>query len=116
MTIDPVCGMTVDPAKARGGSFEHAGHDLLLLLARMPHQIRRRPRRLAPARTEGNGRFDNSQLTTQQLGEAAARSDAGPDRADPDQGLRTDWTCPMHPEIVQPTPATVRSAAWRSSP
>jgi len=25
MTIDPVCGMTVDPAKARGGSFEHAG-------------------------------------------------------------------------------------------
>jgi len=23
--IDPVCGMTVDPAKARGGSAEHAG-------------------------------------------------------------------------------------------
>ncbi len=23
--IDPVCGMTVDPEKARGGSFEHAG-------------------------------------------------------------------------------------------
>ena len=23
--IDPVCGMKVDPAKARGGSFEHVG-------------------------------------------------------------------------------------------
>src|SRR5688572_27776056 len=25
MALDPVCGMTVDPATARGGSFEHAG-------------------------------------------------------------------------------------------
>jgi YHS domain-containing protein len=23
--IDPVCGMTVDPATARGGSYEHEG-------------------------------------------------------------------------------------------
>jgi Cu+-exporting ATPase len=26
LVVDPVCGMKVNPATARGGSFEHAGH------------------------------------------------------------------------------------------
>jgi P-type Cu+ transporter len=26
LVVDPVCGMRVNPASARGGSFEHAGH------------------------------------------------------------------------------------------
>jgi Cu+-exporting ATPase len=41
--IDPVCGMTVDPATA-AGSFAYEGHDLLLLLPRLSHQVSRRPR------------------------------------------------------------------------
>jgi hypothetical protein len=35
---DPVCGMTVDPAKAKHQA-EHAGHNYILLRSQMPRKI-----------------------------------------------------------------------------
>jgi len=33
----------------------------------------------------------------------------------PIASIRTEYTCPMHPEIVRPAPVRVPSAAWRWS-
>ncbi len=108
--IDPVCGMTVDPANARGGSFDHAGttyffcskgcHDKFAadpdgwlargprsMSAAAPIQITRRG--AAPAAPTSAPSAPHSAPSTT----AMAQPPASP-----------DWTCPMHPEIVQSTP------------
>ena len=93
MMIDPVCGMTVDPAKARGGSFEHAGTIYYFcspgcrtkFAADPDGWLKSGPKGMGPSTTH------NLQLTTRK----ARPADPGP---------RTDWTCPMHPEVVQPGP------------
>ena len=40
---DPVCGMMVDPATARGGSFEHAGHTYYFCNSRCAERFRAEP-------------------------------------------------------------------------
>ena len=52
--IDPVCGMTVDPATNKGGSHEHAGKTFYLQRG-LPDQVRRRPGSLADESAEGDG-------------------------------------------------------------
>jgi Cu+-exporting ATPase len=97
MTIDPVCGMTVDPAKARGGSFEHAGTTYYFcspgcrtrFAADPGGWLKSGPKGMGPSATH------NVQLTTRKLGTTPRPADAAP---------RADWTCPMHPEVVQAGP------------
>jgi Cu+-exporting ATPase len=73
---DPVCGMHVDPATVRN-HLEHAGHRYFFCGARCKERFAAEPARfLAP----GPG--------------VAEQAGAG------------QWTCPMHPEIVQDTPGS----------
>ena len=117
---DPVCGMTVDPANARGGSHEHAGvtyyfcspgcrnkfaADPETWLARatersaapaaMPMPMHRAPRSPHPAPPHEA----HPALRT-----PALRTPAPPHPRTPAPPHPTEWTCPMHPEIVRDEP------------
>jgi Cu+-exporting ATPase len=82
--IDPVCGMTVDPATARGGSFEFDG---------TTHYF------CGPGcRTKFAG--DPAGWL-----ERAARHTSHPSQP-PSAGPEVEYTCPMHPEVVQIGPGT----------
>ena len=77
---DPVCGMTIDPAKAKHRA-EHAGHSYFFCSAKCREKFAAEPARYvssAPAGAAG----------------AAARTAAG----------EVLWTCPMHPQIVREEP------------
>src|SRR5215468_795528 len=75
-THDPVCGMTVDPAKAKHRA-EHAGHSYVFCSARCREKFTADPTRYGVA-----------------FPEARASAAAG-------EAL---WTCPMHPQIVRKEP------------
>ena len=76
--IDPVCGMTVDPATARHRA-THAGHDYVFCSARCRERFIAEPARyLAPAPPA--------------------------DVPAPPAGADSRWTCPMHPQIVRDEP------------
>jgi len=90
--IDPVCGMTVDPATAKGGSIEHAGTSYFFCNPRCAEKFRAEPARyLAP---------------TPAPHASAAHAPpalATPPGLDPSQ---LEYTCPMHPEVVQRGPGS----------
>ena len=77
---DPVCGMTIDPAKAKHRA-EHAGHSYFFCSAKCREKFAAEPARyVSPARARAAG--------------AAARTTAS----------EVLWTCPMHPQIVRKEP------------
>jgi P-type Cu+ transporter len=90
---DPVCGMTVDPATARGGSFEHSGTIYYFcspgcrtkFAADPEHWLRKGPVPMASL----SAPLSSGSLQIQGL--KKRKDEAAP-----------LWTCPMHPEIVQP--------------
>src|SRR6187401_1416613 len=117
MTTDPVCGMTVDPAKARGGSFEHAGTTYYFCSPGCRTKFAADPDGWLKSGPKGMGAptTQNVQLTTRKSATPARPADAGPkdqtrEHGTPDgprtldPGHGTQWTCPMHPEIVRPGP------------
>src|SRR5215472_2842028 len=75
---DPVCGMTVDPARAKHRA-EHAGHSYVFCSARCREKFSADPARYVVASPE-----------------ARASAAAG----------EVLWTCPMHPQIVRKEPGT----------
>jgi P-type Cu+ transporter len=85
---DPVCGMSVDPAKA-AGKVDHAGKTYYFCSPRCAERFRSEPGKfLAAPGTAGMER----PAATKAPSAAAA------------QGVR--YTCPMHPEIVQIGPGS----------
>src|SRR5687768_2493309 len=79
MHTDPVCGMKVDPAKAAGTS-HYKGHDYFFCAPGCKAKFDAAPERyLQPA--------------------------VAPQPAPP-AGGKTEWTCPMHPEIVRDAPGS----------
>ena len=96
--------MSVDPATAKHQA-EHDGHDLLLLLRRLPREIRRRPRALprgADSRAGGRRAWPRSPR------QRAAPADAGA----PGRDLHLPDASGDPPG---PPRRTARSAAWRWS-
>ena len=102
--IDPVCGMKVDPANPRGGVFDHRGTSYYFCspgcrtkfvedpdgwLARGPKGMPAQP---APM--------------TLRRGAAAGSGPSKPEgpSAPAQKDDAVEWTCPMHPEIVQARP------------
>ena len=75
---DPVCGMTVDPAKAKHRA-EHAGHGYIFCSARCRAKFTAEPARYIIASPPARGPI------TATAGEVL-------------------WTCPMHPQIVRKEP------------
>jgi Cu+-exporting ATPase len=112
--IDPVCGMKVNPATARGGSFEHAGHTYYFCNPKCRERFSAEPAKYLPQAAE------TSEPVTESAAAAAAtyvcpmdpevRSDRpGPcpkcgmalEPEHPQVATRTEWVCPMHPEVVR---------------
>ena len=83
-TRDPVCGMTVDPATAKGGTATHAGQQYHFCSARCREKFVADPEQY----------LDRASA----MPAATAASPAAP--------AGTVYTCPMHPEIRQQGPGT----------
>src|SRR5436190_6874699 len=82
--IDPVCGMTVDPASAAGRS-EHAGKTYYFCAVSCKQKFDRDPARyLSEKATEPHLHQINVSTAPQRQRAAAAT-----------------YTCPMHPQIVR---------------
>jgi P-type Cu+ transporter len=77
---DPVCGMTVVPGSAKGGSFTWKGHEYHFCNPGCREKFAADPERYVAAES------------------AAAAPPAAP------AGAKIEWTCPMHPEIVRDAP------------
>ena len=91
LETDPVCGMKVDPATARGGSHEHGGRTSWFCNPRCrerfaadpEHWLKAGPSIAAMARARGRG---------------------GRRRPPPRAGERVEYVCPMDPEVLETTP------------
>jgi Cu+-exporting ATPase len=81
--LDPVCGMTVDPAKA-AGHYEYKGATYHFCSQHCVHAFKADPEKYLAAKKE----------TTSHI------ADVGK----PQQGAK--YTCPMHPEVVQDGPGS----------
>lgn len=91
---DPVCGMTVDPATA-AGSVSHAGTTYHFCSTHCVHKFRANPQKyLSGPPTAESGSCCHGHGG----GSAASNSPPAPPG--------TEYTCPMHPEIVQIGPGT----------
>ncbi len=101
--VDPVCGMTVNPAKA-AGSFEYRGDTYFFCSVHCLEKFRKAPSEVLNKPPVGMG----APIGIQRAGAKAATSKrASSINGDPvataPSSDRTPYTCPMHPEIVQPT-------------
>ena len=94
MERDPVCGMTVDPARA-AATTEHAGTTYYFCSAGCAAKFRAEPEKYlaAPQATLPPGRADLVKFDEFKLAPAAAANSA-------------EYTCPMHPEIVRSKPGS----------
>jgi Cu+-exporting ATPase len=92
--IDPVCGMTVDPADA-AGSFDHAGRTFYFCNPRCLERFKADPEKFLAA---DKGRRDRRAAADEAPGES---SHEPADAASADSRI---YTCPMHPEVSRRGP------------
>ena len=90
VAIDPVCGMRVNPAAPRGGSFEHRGTTYYFCSAGCRAKFSAAPDEWLKSGPKG-------------MGQAAAQPVALL-RKRPQDAAATVWTCPMDPEVRQDKP------------
>jgi Cu+-exporting ATPase len=84
---DPVCGMKVNPATARGGSFEYGGRTYQFCNPTCRERFAADPEKyLDPAES--------------------APAPAVVAKARPAPAAGGEWTCPMHPEVVRSEPGS----------
>ena len=117
MALDPVCGMTVDPARA-AGQFEHDGttyyfcsKGCLAKFAADPQKYlsgTREPMSHAPA-VISLGSLKKSTQQSAPSTEHPAREHPAPSTQHPAPSTQhraphAQYTCPMHPEVVQDGP------------
>ncbi|HKW03220.1 MAG TPA: heavy metal translocating P-type ATPase [Vicinamibacterales bacterium] len=103
--IDPVCGMTVDPAKARGGSFVYDGTTYYFCSPGCREKFAGDPAGWLARGPRGMG---GTVKILRGSEVPKFRGSIGPEPAEP-RNLGTPeprnlWTCPMHPEIVRDGP------------
>ena len=97
LSVDPVCGMSVDPQSA-AGSLEHAGQTYHFCSQRCLEKFKANPSKyMKPAQAS-----PHQEQRARGAGSAAAPvSSAGAPPAS-----RTEYVCPMHPEIVRNEPGS----------
>jgi Cu+-exporting ATPase len=135
LVVDPVCGMKVNPATARGGSAEHAGHTYYFCNPRCRERFSADPQKyLSKAEPAADG-GPSSAERPKVAGPVAAPGRATPPKAasyvcpmdpevradrpgpcpkcgmalEPEQprvATRTEWVCPMHPQVVRTEPGS----------
>ncbi|MGH9714314.1 MAG: heavy metal translocating P-type ATPase [Candidatus Acidiferrales bacterium] len=92
---DPVCGMAVDPARAKA-TVEHAAKTYYFCCAGCAEKFRAAPEKYIGAKPMADPHAHSGIV---QLGASAAEAPKPRPTAS-----RADYTCPMHPEIVRPGP------------
>ena len=110
---DPVCGMAVDPATAKGGTHDHGGRTYAFCGPRCREKFAADPERYlrpAPAAVATPSARYVCPMDADvrapapgpcpKCGMALEPADAAPSTA------RTEWVCPMHPEIVREGPGS----------
>jgi Cu+-exporting ATPase len=91
--------MTVTPGKARGGSATHAGHEYWFCNPRCREKFLADPAKyLAPPAAPSRAASAHAAPSR-----AASAHDASPA---PDADRAVEYTCPMHPEVVQIGPGS----------
>jgi Cu+-exporting ATPase len=113
--VDPVCGMTIDPADAVG-HIEHRGQTYYFCAQNCLEQFRADPERfLDPDRAQreaspaDRGREYTCPMDpdVRQLGPGACpKCGMALEPVDAAPLTKTEWTCPMHPEIVRTEPGS----------
>lgn len=104
---DPVCGMNVDPTKARGGSHQHEGITYFFCNPRCNEKFRDDPAKYlskeqsAAAPASASASAAASVTATAAASVTASASEEAPD---PGPGQVVEYICPMDPEIVQHEP------------
>ena len=93
MALDPVCGMTVDPAKA-AGAFDYKGTKYYFCSKHCLHSFGSDPERYL-SKKAGDGHAHQHVHPIAPVHIATKPKTPG-----------TPYTCPMHPEIVQPGPGS----------
>ena len=123
---DPVCGMTVDPATAKGGTVEHEGQTYAFCSIKCREKFLADPARYAGAQRSHEPPVPPAPAAVPRASAAAAytcpmhpevRSDKPGSCPKCGMALEpvlpvqvapaTQWTCPMHPEIVRDAPGTL---------
>lgn len=85
--VDPVCGMTVNPATNKGGSHDHAGETYYFCSPGCQTRFAADPARWLAKGSKGTGAPKVQPITP-------TSTDSNPE----------EWTCPMHPEVVRSGP------------
>ena len=96
MALDPVCGMTVDPAKA-AGKFAYKGATYYFCSSRCLHSFSADPEKFLGAKKHDHAMHGHAHHAVPVATEAGKKQPAKP-------GAK--YTCPMHPEIVQEGPGS----------
>ncbi len=91
VAVDPVCHMKVNPATARGGSFEHAAHTYYFCNPRCRERFAAEPARYLPAVDESSSH-------------PTAVPVAAPPVALPAPAAGVVYVCPMDPEVRSDRP------------
>ncbi|HEX3759354.1 MAG TPA: heavy metal translocating P-type ATPase [Kofleriaceae bacterium] len=96
---DPVCGMSVTPGKARGGSATHAGHEYWFCNPRCREKFVADPERYlaehtSAASSHGHGPAAHGAQAHRAHAHGTVEAISLPGSA---------FTCPMHPEVRSPT-------------
>ena len=97
--LDPVCGMRVERATAKGGTLVHEGTEYAFCSSNCYDKFQADPGRFQ-ARAPEPGSCCHAGAERQRPTDAAGSS-ARPARAG---GKTQSYTCPMHPEVVQEGP------------
>lgn len=128
---DPVCGMTVEPARA-AGSVEHAGRTYYFCSRSCADRFRADPGRfvqdaaakpVVPASTTPGSA---AQSYTCPMHPEVRQDKPGacpkcgmslePVALAPQPAAKTEYVCPMHPEIVRPAPGTCPTCGMALEP
>src|SRR3954471_2823966 len=97
MALDPVCGMTVEPASA-AGKVDYKGKSYFFCSQHCVHAFKADPEKyLGGQRPHEHHHGHHAAVPIQNIGKAQTRN---PARA------AASYTCPMHPEIVQDRPGS----------
>jgi Cu+-exporting ATPase len=107
--IDPVCGMTVQPERARGGSFEHNGTTYYFcspgcrtkFAADPDGWLKSGPKGMPSTAQPVQLKLTGLTRSTQHLAPSTQHSAPSTQHSAPSTA---SYTCPMHPEIVQSGP------------
>jgi Cu+-exporting ATPase len=113
--LDPVCGMTVDPATAKGGSHVHAGHTYSFCNPKCRVKFAAEPAKyLAPAPPAPVPEAPAGTVWVCPMDPEVREREPVPcpkcgmalEPEGPVLVARTEYVCPMHPEVVRDAPGT----------